>query len=176
MTSQKRPSQQPTDTRRPGYREQTVAAPQLVAVESLAFRVAAVPSSSGRSSPGLEVFAADMLRPVPLQRWDADDARLAGNSARFGGFMEGARCGRGSGKLWEHGVLNLSVQGTSLHRCCPKVLSRWLCHAICSAYTREPWYTAVELPNVCSSAQHSQQFLRCRGRVEHANHLPGCMH
>jgi len=59
-----------------------------VAVQSLAFRVAA--PSSGQQPPGLEVFATDMPRPVPLQRWDADDTRLAGNSARFGGFMDGA--------------------------------------------------------------------------------------
>ena len=62
-----------------------------MAVQSLAFRVAA--PSSGHQPPGLDVFGTDMPRPVPLQRWDADDARLAGNSARFGGFIEGAHWG-----------------------------------------------------------------------------------
>ena len=61
---------------------------QLVAVQSLAFRVAA--PLSGQQQPSLGVFGSDMPRPVPLQRWDADDGRLAGHSARFGGFMEGA--------------------------------------------------------------------------------------
>lgn len=58
-----------------------------MAVQSLAFRVAA-PLVAGQP-PGLEVFSTDMPRPVPFQRWDADDGRLAKTSARFGGFLEG---------------------------------------------------------------------------------------
>ena len=99
--------------------EQLLAVPQLVAVQSLAFHVAA--PSSGQQPPSLDVFGTDMPRPVPLQRWDADDARLAGNRARFGGFMEGAcrvgRCSAGSalGVEDQHWAsANLLVDGAAL--------------------------------------------------------------
>ncbi len=62
---------------------------QLVAVQSLSFRVAS--RSSAEHAPSLAVFCNDMPRAVPLQRWDTDNARLAANSAGFGGFLEGER-------------------------------------------------------------------------------------
>ena len=65
---------------------------QVVVADAAAVRVAA--AGTGFPDAELGLFGRDMLRPVPLSRWDSDDHRhlFLGNRppVRFGGFMTGA--------------------------------------------------------------------------------------